>query len=89
MNTRLFIANLSMVLLLLAVSGYQLVFYYTATAHNDLSLPLDRLVYCLWVFVFVMTADVGREVIKDFDRAEQERWIRAQVPPLFPEGALL
>jgi hypothetical protein len=88
MNTRLFIANLLMVLLLLSVSGYQLVFYYTATAHSELSVPLDRLVYCLWVFVFVMTSAVGKEVIKDFDRAEQERWIRDQVGPVLLEGGM-
>jgi hypothetical protein len=88
MNTRLFLANLSMVVLLLVVSGYELVFYFTATRHGELLNLGDCVSYAAWVFIWVLTVGVGIEVIKDAYRAEEEAWIASQMPPLFLEGGV-
>ena len=88
MNTRLFVANLLMVVLLLVASGYELVFYFTATAHGEPLNLIDTMMYATWVGIWVMTVAVGIEAIRDFAQSEHEAWLAEQMPPLFLEESL-
>ena len=88
--TRAFIANLFMVLLLLMVSGYEMTFYYVATAHGELLRLDDHLVYAAWVAIWTFTVGVGIEVIKAYWRATAEEIdpVAEAVGPILLEGGI-
>ena len=77
-------------LLLLMVSGYQMTFYYVATAHGELLRLDDQVSYALWVCVFVYTAGTGFEVIKAYWNATAEEVdpVAEAVGPILLEGGI-
>ena len=86
--TRSYATNLTMVVLLLAISSTQLILNFAALSFADFVALPDFTLYAFWVFVWVMTAGVGIEVVKDAWEHDKEEWLESVIPPLFPEGVI-
>jgi hypothetical protein len=87
MNYPLFLGNLVMTLLAVSISGSQLALNYAAVSSVDPLHAPTTILYAVWVFIFVESAAVGIEVVKDAWSREHDLWLEEVMPPLFPEGA--